>query len=215
MSSGTCHLHRFVVVLSGEQIQIPDLRFARHKYLQGSRKEHLSLIFAQCTEVGCIHLIVNVFLTVKILHISPTGDNNVDQFLNPVLRQNSFEIQQWNPIVTAKHIHGSDIFIDQLLCPSGQMFSVSRFQGIYNESRQKEVIGDISLLCYLLIYFFTIAFMDLRQKFHTVRFRNLFYFVQQLPGVRLIQKIPFSRFLRCIGKCIQSHNFGTIPCQCL
>ena len=41
--------------------------------------------------------------------------NNVDQFLNPVLRQNSFEIQQWNSIVTAKHVHGSDIFIDQLL----------------------------------------------------------------------------------------------------
>ena len=151
----------------------------------------------------------------KILHISPTGDNSVDQFLNPVLRQNSFEIQQWNPIVTAKHIHGSDIFIDQLLCPSGQMFSVSRFQGIYNESRQKEVIGDISLLCYLLIYFFTIAFMNLRQKFHTVRFRNLFYFVQQLPGVRLVQKIPFPRSLRCISKCIQSYNFSTISRQCL
>mgnify|MGYP006889171569 FL=1 len=39
MSSGACHLHRFIIVLSGEQIQIPDLRFARHKYLQGSRKE--------------------------------------------------------------------------------------------------------------------------------------------------------------------------------
>lgn len=68
----------------------------------------------------------------------PTGDNNVDQFLNPVLRQNSFEIQQRNSIVTTKHVHGSDIFIDQLLCPSGQMFSVPRFQGIYNESRQEK-----------------------------------------------------------------------------
>ena len=33
MSGFPCTLHRFMVIFSGKQIQIPDLRFSGHKYL--------------------------------------------------------------------------------------------------------------------------------------------------------------------------------------
>lgn len=48
---------------SGKQIQIPDLRFARHKHLYSTRQKHFFVRRPQCTVICGIYLIIQILLS--------------------------------------------------------------------------------------------------------------------------------------------------------
>ena len=85
--AGSGTFHGGVVVLSGEQIQIPDLGLAGHKQLDGTGQQHPAVILAQSAVIGGVHLVIYVFGAVKVFHKATAFDQGINEPLDTLLRQ--------------------------------------------------------------------------------------------------------------------------------
>ena len=213
MTAGTGTFNSLVVVLASEKIQVPYLRFSRHEHLQCSGHKHFFVIFAQCTVISCIYLIIYIFLTMKIFHISASCNNSVDDLLDSFFRDQPLQIQKRDSIVAAQHVDYMDFFFHQFFCPFFQSGTVAAFQCIDDHSRKEEIVGHVTLFCNLFIVLLSVACMDLRKKGQIVFVCQFSYFFQYFPCSRLIQEVFFSRLLRCISKCVQTHDLCSICSQ--
>ena len=82
MPTGTRPLNGSMIITTGKQIQIPNLRFARHEKLYCPCQKHFFVIFSQRAVIRGIYLIVYVFCAVQIFHISTTGHHCINEALD-------------------------------------------------------------------------------------------------------------------------------------
>ena len=205
--------HGLPVVSASKQVQIPNLRLARHKQLQSARQEHLAVVLAQSAVIGGVHLVIQVLLAVQALDQPSAGYHQVNQRLDALHRQQPLEIQKRDAVVAAQHVYRADALVPFFLGPPGQIFAGMVFDGINDQPRQEEVIGHVALPGQGAVCAFGIAGVDFRQEGQPQRLSHAVNLLQQVPGFRLVHEVAPSRLLGSVGEGIQPDDGRTIASQ--
>ena len=226
MPGGTGPVCRLVVVLTGKQVEIPDLRDTRHEELDRPRQSQFTLIFSEGAEESGVDLVVGDLLaigTIEVFHPSAAVQyalhHRVDliviqqQLARPAVGLDAFEIEHRNAVMATQHVDGLQSLAADVIDPIEQVGTGTPVQGVNDEAREKEVVDGIAFRRHLFMQPRAVLGMDFGKDGQVIALGDGLQPFQIDPGSRFVEEVGLARSLVQVGKGVEAHDPGAIALE--